>query len=230
MARWHPTLTVRSERPAWRQALRGVAFFCAATAVILGVLFAAGLAKRTWDRHQVQRAERQAMASLGLRRICAGHLDSECLSRAATAAKVPVVVGPGSYGDLLVSTGPPRSGKLTGFAPVPLRSTQVRYAAFEQDYSWSEAVGSYQLITVPSSRPGRGHLRSPSIRIDGVTVDLWVAERVACGCTRILRDVWAQWHHDGHLYAAWFMLAPWQGPPAKVLPSLCPTLRYTSPG
>jgi hypothetical protein len=210
--------------------VRGAAFFLVATAVILGVLFVGGFVKRSWDRHQAERAERAAMASVGLRRICAGHLDNGCLSRAAIAAKVPVVVGPGLYGDLLVSTGSPRPGKSAGYVPVPPRSTQVRYAAFEQDYSWSKAVGSYGLITVPSSRPGPGHVRSPSVRIDGVTVDLWVAERVGCDCTQTLRDVWAEWHHDGHLYAVWFMLAPWQGPPAKVLNALLPTLRYTAPG
>lgn len=212
------------------QALRGAAFFAAGTAAILGTLFLGGFVKGSWDRHQAQRAERRAMASVGLRRICAGHLDRGCLSRAATAAKVPVVTGPGAYGDLLVSTGSPRPGKSSGFAPVPLRATQVRYAAFEQDYSWSKALGSYELITAPSSRPGHGHVRSPSVGIDGVPVDLWVARRfVGCKCKQILRDVWAEWHHDGHLYAAWFILAPWQGPPAKVLQALLPTLRYTAP-
>jgi len=41
--------------------------------------------------------------------------------------------------------------------------------------------------------------------------------------------VWAEWHHGGHLYAAWFVLGPEQGPPAKFLNKLFPTLRYTAP-
>jgi hypothetical protein len=219
---------MHSERPAWIQVVRAVAFFCLTAIFVVGSLTAAAWSKDAWDRHQVDRAQHAAMAALGLRRICEGNMVASCVQRAADAVNVPVVSAPSSYGDLLVSIARSKIGPV-GFAPVPVRATEVRYAAFERVFSQSDAVLGYNLVTRPSSRPGRGHVHTGSAEVDGVQVDLLVARAGLCGCERLGQDVWAEWHHQGELYAVWFLIGSDQGPPAKFLKTLMPTLRYTPP-
>jgi hypothetical protein len=228
MVHWHPTFTTTSERRAWVQALRGVAYFCVATLILLGSLSAFFWAKDSWDRRRDARAERAAIAALGLRQICDGRIERDCVRLAATTVNVPVVSAPTSSGALVVSTGPPKPGATLGFLPLPPRATRVRYAAFEQSWSSVDSLG-WALVTVPSSRPAPRYARMSPIAVDGVAVNLWIERGYGCTCHPTVLDVWAEWHHGKHLYAAWFVLGPGQGPPAKFLNKLFPTLRYTPP-
>jgi hypothetical protein len=224
-----PKFTARSDQPAWKQVVKALAFFAVVSAVLAGSLALGGWGLGKWHDHQNARAERSAIAALGLRRICSGNVDSGCMQRAADVAKVPVVTAPTSYADLLVSTGSPAPGAVAGLAPVPPRATQVRYAAFEQVWAAPSTV-ALELVTAPTSRPAHTHSSTASVTVAGVTVDVRAVEHESCdGCGIPVRDVWAEWDHTGHRYAAWFVLLADQGTPAKFLAKLLPTLSYTAP-
>ncbi len=203
---WHPTFAINSERPAWVQALRGVAYFVVGSVVVVGLLAGGGFAKSRWDRYQEERADRARYAALGLRSVCTGAVEAKCVERAASLAHVAVASTPAAYGDLLVAVGPPKAAAVAELTASPTRRMIGHFKAVEY------VLFSFDVYTAPTSRPDYPYRSRGAVVVDGVRVEVRSAPALVCsslteqrakqmGCAE---DVWAEWRHDGQLYAANF--------------------------
>jgi hypothetical protein len=229
---WHPTFSVRSERPAWRQVVRGSVTFAVGAVVVVGLLAATGWAKGASDRRRDARAERAAMASLGLERMCVGDaVDRGCVHRAADLSGAAVAWVPDAPGDLLASTGTRRAPARLDAAPLSYNAMAFRYAVLEELWTGSPTGLSYDLVSGPRARPDGAYKREGRVVVHDVRVDVFVRTLAACGCRDEpgLRKVWATWHHDGHAYAAWFVLGERDGTPAAFLDAVLAHVEYTGP-
>jgi hypothetical protein len=223
---WHPTLTVRSERPAWRQVARAVV----AAACVLGLFVGAGWAKGVWNRHETARAARAAIASLGLERICVGEVvDRDCLRRAADKSGATVASVPGAAGDLVVSTGHASPHPPLDAAPLSYNEMAFHYAAIEELWLGAPNDLNYDLVTAPGVVAPVSYRHTGRIAVHRLAVDVFVRWFEPCGCGTDVRRVWATWHHDGHAYAAWFALGQRDGTPAAFLSAVLPRVQYTAP-
>ena len=227
---WHPTFTINSERPAWVQALRGVAYFVVGAVLVIGLIAGGGFAKTRWDRHQEQRADRARYAALGLRNVCVGEVEGECVKRAASLAHVAVASTPNSYSDLFVSVGPPKATAVAKLTATPARRMIGHFKAVEY------GLWTVDLYTAPTSRPKYDYRSRGAVVIDGVRVVVRSAPWLLCSARtveqakqmRCAEDVWAEWRHNGQLYAANFVSSSARSRAEKLL-SLLRELNYTAP-
>ena len=221
----------------WRRILRGLGFFCAFSVTVVGMFVLSGVVMRGLQRHQEQRAERAHYAVLGLRSMCSTEVERGCVKRAAKLANVAVASMPSSYGQLVVSVGPPEAGAVAQLTATPTKRMVGHYRAVEYIVlSFDKSSFHGDLYTAPKRRPGYAYRRRGAIDIDGVRVEVRSAPWPLCsgtvqrakrpGCAK---DVWAEWSHDGQLYAANYTESSLSRSPAETLRSLFREITYTEP-